>query len=334
IWPVERARQALAGDPKGLKMLEDTVAAMETFKRTSQELKQTMAERQGDLQKMFDEYADAQGLPRVKVVVQDDKFLGAAAARYQDGVVQLRTSDVLSGRNPADLVGSMYHEFAHSEQDFLMMRAMADELGIGVEPTFREMNQLVSMYEEQVGSSLSRSDLQQRLTQALEKRDGEPLSPDQLERAHELIDSFKNNAPVGDEYSQAADSFRMAQRDLALLEKDGGSYELIQQIATNKKHADHLFGSEMPAEVEELIDLYQRKQAGENIAWPDEAATQVLEYQLRERMASINADRRARYDRYMAGRHEREALVLGERARLMADEMRADEEAELEEFMF
>lgn len=333
IYPVERAREALAGDSEGLKKLEELAAATDSFKRSSEELKQTLAKRQEDLQQMLDEYADAQGLPHVKVAVQQDKFMGSAAARYQDGIVQLRTSDVLGARNPADLVGSMYHEFAHSEQDFLMIRAMADELGIGVEPTFREVNQLIRMYEQEVGSSLSGSDLQQRLMHALEKRDGEHLSPDQLERAHQLVDSFKNNAPVGDAYKEAADSFRIAQRDLALLNEDGGSYELIQQIAADKKHAEHLFGSVIPAEVQELIDLYERRQAGENIAWPDEAATQVLEHQLQERMASINADRRARYDRYMAGRHEREAFVLGERARLMADEILQEQEDDLTEFI-
>ncbi len=315
-WHTDRVRKVLADNPEALEVLDAFVRRRDENGDAVKQLNKALQTRQTDLQAAVNKFANAQGLPEVKVLLQEDKFMPGAAAKYVDGTIILRKSSLLNPEEAPDLIGNMYHELAHNEQDYLIIRSLADEIRVGAELTTRQILEIKELYAERTGGTLR----DEYLLKAISQRDGYYLSPENTARAKELAEAFKNNAPVGQAWIDAGNTFRTVRGDLKRLEEgNDGSFKLIRDIAGNAKHAQRLFGDEIPPDVRVLIDLYQRKVKGEDIAWPDEKAKEVLTDHITRRMEGINVERREAYDRYMAGSHEQEAFVIGERARLMAE---------------
>src|SRR5207253_1094794 len=119
-------------------------------------------------------------------------------------------------------------EFVHSEQDSLIIRNMADKAQVGKTATADQVKALQDSYKQQAGGNLS----EDHLKEVLRARDGRSLSKDEIARAEDLTKSFKDNAPLGDRFNQAKDSWQMTQRELGLLYADKeGARKLIARLA-------------------------------------------------------------------------------------------------------
>ena len=314
-WNTNRVREALAGDADSLQILEEFVKRRDESSAVVQTLNQALQSRQSEVKAAMSKFANEQGLPEPKVFVQDKKFMPTAGAKYDAGAIILRKSALLSPDTAPQLIGAMYHEVTHGEQDYVIIRNLADEIHVGKELTTQQILEMKELYANRTGCNLS----DEYLMKAIKKRDGRYLSPQDAARATELAEAFKNNAPVGQAWIDAENTFESACGDLSGLSPTGdGSFKLIQNMAEDATHAQRTFGDTIPSDVEELIELYQRREAGESIAWPDQQANDILRKHLNERMEAANAERQSLYARYMAGIHEQEAFVMGERARLMA----------------
>jgi hypothetical protein len=167
------------------------------------------------------------------------------------------------------------------------------------------------------------------LKEVFRARDGQVLDPDQVIRAEALAEGFKRNKPPGDSFVEAGSSFRVAQKELKALESNVNAAYLLAcrldpKATGSAALANRLFpDGVIPPQVQELI-LASRKVTGGG-EWNRQEANQILQNSLKQRMEGINELRRAQYDEYMAGLHEKEAWYVGERARIKAKEAGAVE---------
>src|SRR5207247_1560653 len=120
-----------------------------------------------------------------RVQVKQYEDLGSAGASYQDGQIRLKANDLYNQKDTAGLIERMYHEFAHNEQDSLIVRNLADELKVGGTATAEQKQQIAEVYKQRTGSDLSTN----HLDEVLRVRDGKPLTPEQQERAQLLTDA-------------------------------------------------------------------------------------------------------------------------------------------------
>ncbi len=107
------------------------------------------------------------------------------------GGIRLR-ADLLTSPELAHLAASIaYHEFVHHEQDVLIVRRLADKLGIGAEPNEIQLKDLRDLY----GKELMLRDTQivdDYLRKILRTREGQSLSLRESTRADQLLSSLRD----------------------------------------------------------------------------------------------------------------------------------------------
>lgn len=306
-----------------LAIFDDYMKYREPWAMNVMKLNQVLDERTDQLEKMINEFADAQGMPRVKVVVRED--MGAALAQYDNGTIILRKPALYNTKDLGGLIESMYHEFTHSEQDSMIIRSIIDHVEksrgapitkIGPE----ELERIQLLYKGKANRNLS----PEHLDNVLEARNGRVLTPEQAARAEDLAQAFKNNSPVGPQYVESGNHFRMAKRELKGLEDPedpNGVYKLLTKLSRDKGTlSEHLFGSKTPPpEVQKMISRLKAFDRNDVEDFPKREYEATLKQLLKDRMKGLNDSRKVAYDKYMDGLHEKEAWVVGERARLRAE---------------
>src|SRR5262249_52381406 len=85
---VADVRKAVAGDPEKLRLVDELERARIARDESKRALNQALEPRMAEVQKVMDQLADSQGLPRVKITTED---LGgkAAVGDYIDGELRI-----------------------------------------------------------------------------------------------------------------------------------------------------------------------------------------------------------------------------------------------------
>ncbi len=263
------------------------------------------------------------GIPEIKVEVVAPDKMGSAVATYGDGVLRINQAELLNNKSIADLLGTVYHELTHNEQQSTIIRALADELKVGATISDTDMIPLKQLYKDRTGSSVS-DDYMRRV---IGLRNGIELPPEAASRARDLMEAFRLNKPVGEEWKKLGNDFRVLQRDLKKLTGDDEpsvAYRIISNLAHTKDRdqlATRMFGStNIPPELTEYIKKFGKHWNGDDDAWTRDtemAARKVFIKIFEERMNGINNRRRDLYENYMQF-HEYDAWLAGERARRAA----------------
>jgi uncharacterized membrane protein/anaerobic ribonucleoside-triphosphate reductase len=324
---VQRGELAAADAPGKLAILDDLLKYRGPFASTRKELLGLLEVRRADIESVLNEFAAARNLPTVSVKLRPD--LKGAEASYISGTINLRESALLNANNTSQLIESMYHEFVHHEQVTQLARLAMDRVE---RSSGRKLYTLGSddvakireVFNEMTGTQVT----PELLDKVCAARSGRFLSARESMRTEAMAEAFKLNSPLGDAYAKSGDHFRIAQRELQELKKSGdpnGAFKLIERLRNDKGVlSEHLFGTKTPpTEVLALMKtqrefLYPTSERMSQIDWPKEEADLILSATLKRRLNEINESRMAAYDNYIAGIHEKEAWLVGERARLRA----------------
>lgn len=263
------------------------------------------------------------GIPEIKVEVVAPDKMGSAVATYGDGLLRINQAELLNNKSIADLLGTVYHELTHNEQQSTIIRALADELKVGATISDTDMIPLKKLYQDRTGSSVS-DDYMRRV---IGLRNGVELPPEAAARARDLAEAFRLNKPVGDEWKKLGNDFRVLQRDLQKLtgnDEPSVAYRIISNLAHTRERdqlATRMFGStNIPPELTEYIKKFGKHWNGDDDAWTKDtemAARKAFIKIFEERMNGINNRRRDLYENYMQF-HEYDAWLAGERARRAA----------------
>ncbi|MDZ4837323.1 MAG: hypothetical protein SGJ27_26355 [Candidatus Melainabacteria bacterium] len=263
------------------------------------------------------------GIPEIKVELVAADKMGSAVATYGDGVLRINQAELLNNKSVADLLGTVYHELTHNEQQSTIIRALADQLKVGATISDTDMIPLKQLYKERTGSNVS-DDYMRRV---IGLRNGVELPPEAVSRANDLMEAFKNNKPVGEEWKKLGNEFRVLQRDLKKLngnDEPSIAYRILSNLTQTRDRqgqAMRMFGTtEIPPELTEYLKKYAKHWNGDDDAWNHQtelAARKVFAKIFEDRMAGINNRRRDLYENYMQF-HEYDAWLSGERARRSA----------------
>lgn len=262
---VDYARQFWAAkDPEQLKHIDEYVKNRDLYWQKGKELDDLLKERQDTLQRQLDAFADEQGLPRVEIKLRDPQHMGAARASYNDnGIVTLNKADLYSDKSGSRLIGSLYHEFTHSEQQSIFVNRMADQLGIDRVPTDTDVKLLSELYKDRIGRAPTDDHLK-AILEARGKRENLNLSQAELTRAEAMETAWKNNQPVGDKYVESENDFRVTRGELKKLQNEEAPsaptvlLEKLYNPKGGKVLSKRLFGTEQPPpEIEEFYRRYR-----------------------------------------------------------------------------
>lgn len=316
-----KMRQHVLNDPEKLEIVDEFIAARKAHADSSHDLKDELDLREVAIQQMVDDFADAHGLPRTKITIDGNGSFEAGADRasgsYRDGTIKLNRAGVLSNRDPGELIDTIYHEFVHNEQDYLILRKISDELNIGQKASAEQMTKLRELYLERSGQQLSDS----HMAEVLKARNGRTLTPVEVLRAQELTDAFKSMHPLDIRFDRAKQDIRVSNSELAKLGGEDGAANLIERLADdNGTLSKHLFGDDQPQFVKDLVQEFKTN----GVVSPDAHLQQQLINTIVTRNNALLQEQLVEYTKYMKGIHEREAHFIGTKA---GNRMRARDSA-------
>ncbi len=314
----EVARQQLAGRPELLTTYEAYVKARETHAAKVAELEEAVRARAQQLQEDVNALTDQFGLPRVRLKAYED--LGGSGARYGvgSGEIKLRNQDLYNRTDTAGLVSKVLHELGHGIQDSIAIRHLADTLGIGQQPKPGEVGELIKLYRSRTNGGV---DLKW-LETVLRHRDGVRLDREDAAHAELLLDGFRDYESPTQTLIDTGNHFRMTKRTLLSLTDRNGAFLAVESLQLDKSGtlSEHLFGTkQLPAPIRELVRLKDRFERFETADWPELKIRAYLKGLFTQRLANLNSERREAFTKYMAGVNEREAWLIGARARVIAE---------------
>lgn len=331
---VTEGKMAASGAEQRLALLDDLLRVRDPYQERFMKLDAAVEQRRAEFEEVINGFADSQGLPRARVRTQED--MGAADARYGDGVITIRQDALHNNNNTSRLIELGYHELVHHEQDTLIIRMAIDRVEQSLGTRLTSLTDAERIPIKKLYKQLTDGDVSQKhLDAVFASRKGLELTPSEITRAERLAEASRNNAPVGPQYVESGNHFKVTRRYLRSLrdpEDPNGAFKLIEKLRADQgKLSEHLFGvniksaselsglsTEMQAQlqdVQRLMDIH-RLVLKSGVDWPRRDAENVLTGLLRKRLADINESRQLAYDRYFAGIHEKEAWVVSERARL------------------
>lgn len=138
------------------------------------------------LQRVVDKFTTKNNLPHTKVG-WEPQYTSVAESLPGQAHINIDPIALIFGRKSkiADFVG---HEVTHVEQETIMLRRLADRLGVGVEASAPQMSTLRADFTGHTGKAPSDA----FLTDVLAIRKGQPLSKPQTDRAEALLSEEAN----------------------------------------------------------------------------------------------------------------------------------------------
>lgn len=227
---------------------------------------------------LYAEAAKKLNVPVPKVVVGEGQLAGETGYAVGKGMI-VATKDmmIVMGSIKPERTMKMLHEFVHLEQDTLMIRRLADKLGIG--KTFSEdgkqQEALLKLYEEKVKSPLD----PEFAKQVLQTRDGRPLSPLEVVRADHLLDNYHEStrSKSVERSLRLVEGFADLLSDRPAAKPARTAAQFVEAIAKVPSAFKTLFGEEPPAKIRELMDQWKGVPDGEKPkTWNEEQARKVL----------------------------------------------------------
>jgi len=138
------------------------------------------------LQPFFDDFCDKHDLPHIKLKV--DPYGEDINGQVKSGRLDVTVSAaaVLGGRSPRESLAIITHEFMHAEQEYLIARMRMDKIGVGIQITSEQMQQVRETYG--TNAQFVRDDFLQKVA---EKRNGRRLTDAETNRAR-VIEASEN----------------------------------------------------------------------------------------------------------------------------------------------
>lgn len=242
--------------------------------RTEEGVRSMLDGRCQQLQTALNAWSDAQGVPRLQIVVRHDSYNDISDAYYGLGLGRVViNAQFLNGQG--SFLPLFMHEYTHFQQDVLMAWRLADQLRIGHHGSPADIENLTRSYGER---TMARPTTE-FLHSVLAHRNGRHLDEAASARAQALL------IDAGMQRTRA----------------------FVAQLADNPQMRSHWFGSEpLPEEVQGLINFHQDIMAGRRLAneWNSHWARDVFDRLLEDRYQELNT---ALYDIYRARLSEREA---------------------------
>src|SRR4030095_15918263 len=313
----EWVRKQIA-DEHQLETLDSLVEARRIHEDNENAVDIIAHERAGQIQNMFDKYAESKGLPKPQIVLED---IPGGGGYYRDGKLHLDKSTIVANKEPAKLIDTIYHEFAHHEQDSLIIRMIAEENKIGHPPTAEQLQTLHEKYKKDIGQDVS----DDHLKEVLRAGDGQPrLNDEQVARAVDMIDGWRNIHQLGESYRQAEVDMVAISGEIEKLQNPTSAVparDLIEKLSQDDgKLCEQLFGTASPPEdIQKLIESYKKWEKREPGAmWAESDAKNQLMSRLGDRHSDLDSWRRNQYRQYIDNELEHEAWVIGRKAQLEA----------------
>lgn len=177
-----RAPRTAAGVPRA--ELASRLESVPRFDETNP-LVAELEEGMAAVQTAFNRNTRTLGIPDVQVTWSRGQPHSAASHQSGTSAMEMNGFDWLTAGKKTNL-SSAVHEFTHIEQDSLVVRRLADRMGIGANATDRQISQLFSEYSR--ASSLEPNGWYWHLIRdVLKVREGIALSPAEATRADTLM---------------------------------------------------------------------------------------------------------------------------------------------------
>ncbi|MDZ4835829.1 MAG: dual specificity protein phosphatase family protein [Candidatus Melainabacteria bacterium] len=234
----------------------------------------------------YAEAAERMNVPAPKVVLRQGALSGENGYLLGQGTI-VATSDIMiaMGSVKPERTMAMLHELVHLEQDTLMIRRLADQLGIG--KTFSEdgkqQEALLKQYAEKVQSTLD----PEFARKVLKTRDGRPLTTSEGQRADQLLESTNENQKI----KTLERSLRLVDGFSSLLAAQPGrakapkSVADLCQLISDVPVFKTAFGEDPPAKVKELLEQWKGVPEGEKPAnFNEDQARKVMVDYLTDRL--------------------------------------------------
>lgn len=281
----------LQGKALGLDNLAEKIQSTETFianqkRHADASLKNNalFEERRRQLETVTNDLAKAIGLPPIKLEIAN--WTKNALGDYLDGRIRINRQH-LAERMDSSVAGTVYHELVHAEQQFKMVRLVADQF-VASEQREPTASELAKAYKDRLGFSVDKDYAEACLT----ARERKVLNPQEAEMAGKLIAAWQKNGSVDGNFSQSADAYHQ----LAKVGEDVATYlpaeKLIDAYLNGTKSFD--IDSILPG---------SGFQAGPN----KEKARRILEELVRDRTAFLNGETK-NWDAYRAGQKMIDAI--------------------------
>ncbi|MDX1987136.1 MAG: hypothetical protein SFV17_10670 [Candidatus Obscuribacter sp.] len=308
--------------PQDKLAFENYLEARKAYSEATALQNRALRERVDDVQWVMDEFTQANGLPKVTVKAGQGHYMSGAAASYRPGEITLHPDQLLGKGNSLDLIEAGYHELTHHEQNFTIVRKIADELKIGNNAGEGEVAQLRKLFKERTNQVMPENVAQEMLA-ARGKLEPMPLTAAEKVRAGALEQAIAKNAPAGEKLVELGNDFRTIKsllKPFQLGKDPNAAFKLLQRLNENGSEAlnQRLFGTPTPPNaVQVFADRVEAHLKYGTDSWTKQeatAATKLLQETMEKRLKEINLSRQEVYQDYMRT-HEVDAFVSGQRAR-------------------
>ncbi|HEY9785093.1 MAG TPA: hypothetical protein V6D17_06800 [Candidatus Obscuribacterales bacterium] len=332
------------------EVLRDSLRIQQRFEDAKMDLEDVLAQRQNELQRIADDYATANGLPKVKIVSASDKVMQDAGGFYMDDTITVRASDLLRNSDPAELGRVVYHEMVHNQQHYIMVRKILDDSNPKIELSQMErIQELRALKENGKISDVELKELEnlnetlERIRKDITDKTGSGISDERLMnilrvpegalgeitplRAKVLMHSFAKSGA-----SRAFADFQRAVNELRALEKEwaevvakpDGAHDLIRRLTEDDdgKLSRTLFGTDEPPL--EVMALMGRHVAGKLDDIPNHEVGEIVYQKMMEYYRATQAYKDMNFTKYLHGIHETEAAVIDKLAQQEFHKIRAE----------
>lgn len=188
--------------------------------KTDAQLSEIAARRLNDLQPVVDAVTTSLGLPHAKIRSTD---VAGVSASYLvgTGTVEFSKSTLLDDKPLSEeFMSSMLHELAHMEQDVLIIKMIADLLGLQFGQHGKQLNELFQHYAEAIGYAPDSI----FLLEVLRLRRDKLLSEGEKKRAERLVNAAYDNFFACQQAEKLAERIERIEESVAGIES--GSYDL------------------------------------------------------------------------------------------------------------
>ncbi|MBX9721938.1 MAG: hypothetical protein K2X81_11125, partial [Candidatus Obscuribacterales bacterium] len=187
---------------------------------TRSQLVEITEKRLNTLQPIVDAVTKSLRLPHAKI--RPNEVDGTAAAYLVGtGTVEFSKSTLLDDKPlTEEFMSSMLHELGHMEQDVLIIRMIADEIGLKFGQHGAKLKVLFQHYSNAIGYAPDSI----FLLEVLRLRADKPLTPEEKQRAQRLMQAAYENLFISKKGKRVTERIARVEDSIAAL--DSGSYDL------------------------------------------------------------------------------------------------------------
>lgn len=204
------------------------------------------------LQGVVDKWTASRGLPKIAVEWYAPNGKNYGSAPWAQPTVRLEAT--VLAKSPITRTGeTLIHELTHIDQHVLLMRRIADRMGVGATATARETNGMLREFRRSYAPEIPDTSY---LNEVIRLRKGQPLSPAQTARADRLMATGPHAQNVYQTFSDAQEKKMILEEALQGTKSAEGSRKFLQSIRDSKETCAAHFNSEIPpASLKEVCEF-------------------------------------------------------------------------------